>query len=377
MTKPPAAELPQDLQLATLWLQQVRDHAVISLDAQGVVVGWLGAAEILLGHTAQDAIGRHIALIFTPEDQARGYPDFELQVAAQDSQSEDSRWHVRKDGTRIWVSGSVTAMRNEAGDILGFVKVLRDMTDHRTHAERFEHEVTELGEAREQTRRFLRTLGHEIRNPLAVMSNIGMILARLVTDDRSQRAVQQLTQQVAVLQRLADDLMDVTRLELGKVQLEKSRVNLCELLEDAVAGMQSAAAEKSIELQALLPPSKLVVEVDVARIQQVVFNLLNNAIKYTHNGGSVWVKATQEGNEVVCRFADTGIGIFPPVLPKLFDLFSQADEGEQMRSGGIGVGLALVRQIVELHGGTVQAKSPGLGKGSEFAFRLPVATPEA
>jgi signal transduction histidine kinase len=115
----------------------------------------------------------------------------------------------------------------------------------------------------------------------------------------------------------------------------------------------------------------VMVSVDRARIQQVVLNLLNNAIKYTHTGGSVWVRALEEGNEVVCRVQDTGIGIFPPVLPKIFDLFTQAPEGEDMRGGGIGVGLALVRQIVDLHGGTVQAKSPGLGKGSEFSFRLP------
>jgi PAS domain S-box-containing protein len=357
--------------LAAAWLRQTRDHAVVALDREGIVVAWLGAAETILGYSPQEAIGGHSSMIFTSEDQARGYPDYELQVASQDSYSDDSRWHVRKDGTRIWVTGSVTAIRDAAGEVTGFVKVLRDMTDHRTHTERFEHEVSELGEARDQTRRFLRTLGHEIRNPLAVLSNVGVILGRLVQDERGQRTVQQLTQQVAVLQRLADDLMDITRLELGKVQLEKARVDLCEVLDDAVAAMQAAAAEKEITLQAILPPSPLHVDVDVTRMHQVIYNLLNNAIKYTHRRGSVWVKATQEGNDVVCRVQDTGIGIFPPVLPKLFDLFSQADEGQGMRSGGIGVGLAMVRQIVELHGGTVQAKSPGLGKGSEFSFRLP------
>jgi two-component system CheB/CheR fusion protein len=366
-----AAELDLGQSLASAWLEQSRDHAVIALDPDGKVVGWFGGAEVILGFNAQEAVGRHTSLVFTSEDQARGYPEYELQVAAQDSYSEDSRWHVRKDGTRIWVTGSVNAVRDPAGALLGFVKVMRDMTDHRTHTERFEHEVSELGEARDQTRRFLRTLGHEIRNPLAVLSNVGVILGRLVQDERGQRTVNQLTQQVAVLQRLADDLMDITRLELGKVQLEKTRVDLCELLDDAVAAMQAAAAEKAITLEGILPPSPLHVEVDVTRMHQVIYNLLNNAIKYTHREGSVWVKATQEGNDVICRVQDTGIGIFPPVLPKLFDLFSQADEGASMRSGGIGVGLAMVRQIVELHGGTVQAKSPGLGKGAEFSLRLP------
>jgi two-component system CheB/CheR fusion protein len=165
--------------------------------------------------------------------------------------------------------------------------------------------------------------------------------------------------------------MDVNRLELGKVELERQRLDLRELLEDVVASMQENAARKSIALEAVLPAGPLMVDIDFARIQQVAVNLVDNAIKYTHNGGSVWVRASLEGNEVVCRVMDTGIGIFPPVLPKLFDLFTQAPHGEEMRSGGIGVGLALVRQLVELHGGTVQAKSPGIGKGSEFMFRLP------
>jgi PAS domain S-box-containing protein len=361
-----------DSPIVALWLVQARDHALVALDTAGVIVEWLGGAEIVLGHTREEAVGRHIALVFTDEDKAKGYPDYELKVAAEDHYSEDSRWHVRKDGTRIWVTGSVTAVRDEAGEVIGFVKVLRDMTDDRAHTERFEHEVSQLGEAREETRQFLRNLGHEIRNPLAVINNVAMILGRLVEDPRATRAVGQLQNQTKVLGRLADDLMDVTRLELGKVQLDQATIDLCTLLEDAVAGMQALAGEKSIQLEAVLPPSELMVNVDLTRIHQVVFNLLNNAIKYTHNGGSIWVKASVEGDEVVCRITDTGIGIFPPVLPRLFELFTQAPEGEQMRSGGVGLGLPLVRRLVELHGGTVQAKSPGLGKGSEFSFRLPV-----
>lgn len=371
MNENAAFPAPEVSRLVALWLRQSRDHAVVALDPEGLVTGWLGAAELVLGYSSQEAVGRHIALIFTEEDRARGYPDYELKVAVQDSYSEDSRWHVRKDRTRIWVSGTVSAVHDEAGAVLGFIKVMRDMTDQRTHTERFEHEVSELGEARDQTRTFLRTLGHEIRNPLAVLNNVSLILGRVVQDERGSKAVQQLRTQLDMLKRLADDLMDVNRLELGKVKLDLQRLDLREVLEAVVDGMQVAADEKKLEVQAVLPPSALMVDADLARIQQVVVNLLHNAIKYTPGGGSVWVKASEEGDEIVCRIQDTGIGIFPPVLPKLFELFTQADEGEPMRSGGIGVGLALVRQLVELHGGTVQAKSPGLGKGAEFSFRLP------
>lgn len=365
--------------LIAAWLQQARDQVVITLDPAGVVTGWFAAAELVLGFTRVEAIGQHIALIFTDEDRRDGYPDHELRVAAQDQYSEDARWHLRKDRTRIWVSGTVTAVRDEQGGILGFVKIMRDMTDLRAQTERYQHEVAELGEGREQTHRFLRTLGHEMRNPLGVLSHVEHILARSAVDERGRKALALLGGQTAVLKRLADDLMDVARLELGKLELQRQRLDLRDVLQDAVASVQGSAGQKSIELKLLLPPSPLPAEVDPARIRQVVLNLLNNAIKYTHTGGSIWVKAAIEGNQTLTIVQDSGIGIYPPVLPKIFELFSQAPEGEEMRGGGIGVGLALVRQIVELHGGTVHAKSAGLGKGAEFSFRLPLPvkrTPE-
>lgn len=357
--------------LVRLWSSQARDHAILLLDPTGTIVGWRGGAETVLGYPPEEAIGRHVSLIFTPQDQESGYPHLELTAAAEDRYSEDSRWQQRKDGARIWVTGTVTAIRDGAGSVIGFVKVLRDVTDQRTQLERFESQVSELDDARGQTHSFLRTLGHEIRNPLAVLTNLQMIVSRLATDDRMKRVATQLQDQVSVLKRLADDLMDVTRLELGKVELDLRELDLRELLRSCASGLQQEAAAKQVTVEVIVPEAPLPVRVDPARIQQVVGNLLNNAIKYNKTGGSVWVKASQEGNEIVCRIQDSGIGIFPPVLPKIFELFSQAPEGKDQRQGGIGVGLALVRQLVELHGGTVQAKSPGLGKGSEFTFRLP------
>jgi two-component system CheB/CheR fusion protein len=252
---------------------------------------------------------------------------------------------------------------------------MRDLTDQHTHTQRFVNELSERDLARENTHRFLKTLGHEMRNPLAVLTNVTRILNRLVEDDRGKRALQQVPDQLAVLRKMADDLMDVARLELGKVQLQLAPVDLKSLLEEASAAMHGAAAAKSIRIECLLPPGGVTVLGDRERLIQVVGNLLSNAVKYTHMKGCVWVTLSEEGREAVVRVEDTGIGIFPPVLPKIFDLFTHAPEGEQMRTGGIGVGLALVRQLVELHGGTVQAKSLGLGKGSEFSFRLPVDRP--
>ena len=367
------ADQPAAAELIGHWLDQATDHAMVFLDAKGVVVGWLAGSETMLGFTAQEAIGRHISFIFTGEDQAKGYPEHEITVAVRDSFSEDSRWHVRRDQTCIWVSGTMTAIRGAQGQVLGFVKVMRDMTDQREHMERFQNEVSELGDARDKTRVFLKTLGHELRNPLGVLSTTHHILQRMVVDERGAKVVSQLGRQVEVLRRLADDLMDVSRLELGKMALERRRFDLRTVLQEAVQAVQEAVAQKSHKLELLLPSSEMPVDADPARIQQVVLNLLGNAIKYTPRGGSIWVQGGQEGNEYVCRVQDTGIGIHPDVLPKLFQLFTQAPEGRDLAGGGIGVGLAMVRQLVELHGGTVQARSAGVDKGSEFAFRLPVA----
>ena len=155
--------------IVSLVLEGSRDHAFICMDPLGTVTDWLGAAEDIFGHTAQEAVGQSLALIFTPEDRHRGFDHYELQVAGTDGRSEDDRWHVRKDGTRVWASGTVNAMRDDAGRLIGFVKIVRDQTALRTQIELLENQVASLREGRERTHLFLKTLGHEMRNPLGSM----------------------------------------------------------------------------------------------------------------------------------------------------------------------------------------------------------------
>jgi PAS domain S-box-containing protein len=370
--KPDAAVLLQG------WLRQGKDQGVIVLDRHGVILDWLAGAQEILGFTAQEAVGHHIAMIFTHEDRAKGYPDHELAVAAKDRFSEDARWHLRRDGTRIWVNGSVSAVRRDSGgEVEGFVKVLRDLTDERTRTERLEQEVDALNEAQGEGHQALRVLGHEIRNPLAVLANAAMVLERVTTDERGLRALKLITVQVDVLKRMADDLRDQSRAEPGKVQLELARIDLRDVLNEVVHAMQAVAADKAVNVVAVLPPSPLWVRADAARMRQVVVNLVANGIKFNKQGGDVWVAASQEGDQVLTRVTDNGLGIFPPVLPRLFEMFSEAVQGEAKPEAEMGVGLALVRQLVELHGGTVQAKSAGLGKGAEFSFHLPAVEAES
>ncbi len=368
---------PRALQLLALFAQQSKDHALICMDPQGTVVGWLGVAEEIFGYRADEALGHSVARIFVPEDRAKGLDRYELQLAAMNSRSEDDRWHMRKDGTRIWVTGTVTAIRDDGGALLGFVKIVRDRTDLRSRVETIELQAAALRDSRDRTHLFLKTLGHELRNPLGPVTNAAHIIGRLSTDAHVLNALQIISRQVAVLTRLADDLMDISRLEAGKVELELKRCDLRKLLTDAARSLANAASLKQITLSTVLPQGPLMVDIDESRFQQVVLNLVGNSIKYTPEGGTIWLKATQAGTEVLVKVEDTGIGIAPEMLPRIFELFTQAHVGADMVPGSLGVGLAVVRQIVELHGGTVQARSAGAGKGSEFTVTLPAPRVDA
>jgi PAS domain S-box-containing protein len=362
---------PRALELLRLLNEQARDHALICMDRDGVVMGWLGAAEEIFGYSADDIVGKTLARIFTPEDQANGFDRYELEVAATSSRSEDDRWHIRKDGTRIWATGTVTAIRDGAGAPIGFVKIVRDRTDLRSRLVTLESQAAVLRDSRDRTHMFLKTLGHELRNPLGPVTTAVHIIGRLTADPHIAGALQIISRQIAVLTRLADDLMDVSRLETGKVELSLRRVDIRGLLQDATQSVSRAAAEKQLKLETILPEAPLFVNIDEARFQQVALNLLGNAITYTPEGGEIWVKATQDRNEVLVKVQDTGIGISPEIISRIFDLFTQAPVAMDLVPGGLGVGLAVVRQLVELHGGSVQARSAGVGKGSEFTVRIP------
>jgi len=350
-------------------------HAFICMDPDGTVVAWKGAAARVFGYSEEEALGRTVTHIFVPEDRERAQDRYELEVAAHSGHSEDDRWHLRKDGSRVWVTGTVTALRDETGTLLGFVKTLRDRTDLRSQYEALEAQAVQLTDSRERTHAFLKTLGHELRNPLAPLSNAAHIISRASTDARVATALQIISRQISTLTRLADDLMDISRLEIGKVELVRRRVDVRRLLLEATESLQDAAKQKELTLEAILPKGPLFADIDEDRFQRVVLNLVGNAIKYTPARGHVWITATEDAHDVLVQVRDSGIGIASDVLPKIFELFTRAPAAVDLVPGGLGVGLAMVKDIVELHGGTVQARSAGAGKGAEFTVRIPAAAP--
>jgi signal transduction histidine kinase/CheY-like chemotaxis protein len=231
---------------------------------------------------------------------------------------------------------------------------------------------------REQHRRkdeFLATLAHELRNPLAPIRN-GLQIMQLAGDNRQafQSAREMMSRQVQYMVRLIDDLLDLSRISRGKIELRRESVELATVLHNAIETSRPLIQAAGHELSVELPPTRVWLNADPTRMAQVVANLLNNAAKYTHEPGHIWLSAAQEGDTAVIRVRDSGIGIPRDMLPRIFDMFVQIDAATGLAQGGLGIGLTLVKTLVVMHQGTVEARSEGPGKGSEFIVRLPMIT---
>jgi PAS domain S-box-containing protein len=355
----------------TEMVKNVRDHSIFLTDPNGVITSWNVAAERVMGYTGAEAVGRHFSLIFTPEDLERGLPEWELRTAREEGRAEDERWHVRKDGGRFWALGIVTPLRDDGGRLTGFSKILRDITDRK----RMEEALRDADRRKDE---FLAMLGHELRTPLAPLRGVIDTLRRQRLDgDALERAYAMMDRQVAHLGRLVDDLLDVSRISRGLVDVRKEPIGIAQVADQAVEMANPAIEGRGHELSVALPRKPLRVAGDAARLTQVVFNLLNNAAKYTEPGGRIWLSVERAGDDAVVRVRDNGSGMSPTLLPKVFDLFAQGERTLDRSQGGLGLGLTLVKRLVEMHGGTVEALSPGVGEGSEFVVRLPALPAEA
>lgn len=363
-------------ELLRLLVDQAQDYALLLLDPQGRVTGWLAGAEHIFGYQPDEILGQPASLLFTPEDVERGLSDHELEVARHNGRAEDDRWQVRKDGTRIWANGVLIPLRDPQGQLLGFGKILRDRTDVKERLAALESRLEDLLKAQQRKDQFLGMLAHELRNPLAPLVNAVQLLQLAVPGHEPLAyPVQLIERQVDFLRRLLDDLLDLTRIGVGKIDLKMQPVDLNELLRRIMEARRGQAGERRQHVELLVPSGPIRVEADPSRLQQVFVNLLTNAMKYTPEGGRIWLKATVEGEEAVVRVEDTGVGISPEVLPQLFTLFTQEASSHLRSEGGLGIGLSLVKSLVTLHGGSVQVRSEGKGKGSEFTVRLPVLQP--
>lgn len=373
---------PQDMDAAIVqqWLlafaEQTSDYAIVLLDLRFTVLWANNAAIQILGLPAAQMIGCPLHRFFTPGDIGLGIPEHEIAVAISLGSSEDDRWMSRADGSQFWASGRTVALSNHEGQAFGFLKILRNETEMKMRINTFSNRMAALEAAERARLAACATLSHELRNPLSALSMAATAIERQVDSPALRQPMAIIQRNVGFVARMIDDLDEATRATVGKLALAVEPLLLNVELEAAIQTALARAGNPHRFVECLLPPGQTIaLEADRLRLQQVFANLIGNALKFTGDGGRIWVKGTIEGSHVVVRIQDNGVGIAPDMLEAIFNMFTQATPpGEQP---GLGIGLALVKAIVELHGGSVQANSDGIGKGSEFTVRLPLHPSES
>jgi PAS domain S-box-containing protein len=377
-----------------LMVESAKEYAIFTLDLNNEVTSWNTGAERLLQYSETEIIGCNGRLIFTPEDNERGQAEREIQTALERGRAEDERWHMRKDGSRFWASGLMMPLQDEAGIIQGLVKIMQDKTAQKQieveREELLQGEQTAREKAEQANRikdEFLAVLSHELRSPLNPILGWSQLLRKgNLNDAKIEQGLATIERNAKLQSELIEDLLDVSRILQGKLNLKVGEVDPNSIVRAAIETVRLAAEAKSIAIETNLASNVGNVLGDSTRLQQVVWNLLSNAVKFTPPGGRVEVKLERVSltdevdsssvsdrsktlTQIVIR--DNGKGIRADFLPHVFDYFRQEDGTTTRRFGGLGLGLAIVRYLVELHGGTIAVESEGEGQGATFTIGLP------
>lgn len=359
---------PEVARLLAALIAQAQDHGVLIFSTAKRIIWASPSAELILGRKLPELLGLYSADLFVEEDVELGIPEQELEVARSRGSAEDDRWSKRPDGSRFWATGMSYALRDERGNLLGYGKIMQNRTDWKLRQETLSNRLQAVTTLDEQKNVMISTLAHELRNPLAPLMNAAHMLRQGMAIDYPIRLIER---QVDFIRRLVDDLLEATRVNVGKIQLKRERLVLQDVITASVETVRPLLDKHKHQLQLLPTPGPIHVDGDAVRLQQVFSNLLTNAAKYTEDGGTVWIKVATEDREAVVRVEDNGVGIPSEMLLDIFELFAQVHTSAS--GGGLGIGLSLVKELVNLHGGTVQANSDGVSKGSEFIVRLPLA----
>ncbi|KDR36797.1 histidine kinase [Caballeronia grimmiae] len=359
-----ATEANQRLRLL---IDSVSDYAIYMLDSNGIVRSWNDGAHALYGYTAEEAIGRHLALFYTPDELGRDRPGDIIRRAIEHGRVEHEGWRVRKDGSEFWAHVTLSAMPSKEGSAQDFVAITRDMTSRRR--------LEELEASSRRMNEFLALLGHELRNPLAPIRNAVSILKLKASDDSDViRSRQIVDRQLAHLTKLVDDLLEAGRVSSGKIRLTTDVVDIADVVHLSAEASQPSFDARQQRLVVEHTGQRVFVNGDPTRLVQALNNLLNNASKFSPAGSTITLEAGTRGGTALLRVSDQGRGISADALGAVFDLFVQEHPpGAHADEGGLGIGLTLVRAIAELHGGHVEAQSDGPGKGSVFSLWLPLA----
>lgn len=360
--------------------ESTHDYAIITVDADGRVTSWNKGAERIFGYAEAEMLGHTLDHLYVPEDMAQGALQEEMRRAGEEGRSEDERWHLHKDGTRFFASGVTSPLGPTATH--GYAKICRDETNRvRQNTERDaaflnEHQERRTAESAVAMKdEFLAIMSHELRQPLN-MININIELLSRVPELRAsavaQRCAQAIRASVLSQAKIIEDLLDMSRVRTGKLTLTAAPVDIVKVVDAIVDVAHADPATLDLEIVKSFRQHDLLVMADSVRVEQIVMNLVSNAIKFTSSGGRIEVRLYSEDGAARLDVIDSGQGIAQENLSKVFDMFGQPNSVTTRAKGGLGIGLALVRELVKLHEGRVEVYSEGIGKGSCFSVWLPL-----
>ncbi len=364
-----------------LLVESVRDYAIFMLDTEGHVATWNEGAKRLKGYTEEEVLGKHFSIFYSPESIANGKPERILTAAVRDGRVEDEGWRVRKDGTRFWADVVITALFDKSGTLQGFAKVTRDLTERKAMEDELEaanrelqqreEMLTALSEAKDE---FILLASHQLRTPATgVKQYLNLILQGFVGEvpEHIREMVAKANDSNERQIDLINDLLQVARLDAGKVILARRPHDIQKIIIDVAAEQGTAIRGRNQELVVEVSEKPVIAYVDEQRLRMVFENIIDNASKYTPQGGKIKVTATTDNKWLKVGIKDTGVGIKPDDLKRLFTKFSRLPNELSNVVGGTGLGLYWASRIVELHSGTITVKSTP-GKGSEFIVFIPV-----
>jgi two-component system CheB/CheR fusion protein len=354
--------------------ENTRDYAIIVIDEHQNISSWNSGAELVFGYSKAEALSQPFSFIFTDEDKRAGIPEQELSVAQEQGRSEDERWHVRKDGSRFYCSGEVTLLKGEG--FQGFVKIARDLTQHMLLQEEQLQSLRDTRQTSQMKDEFFAVMSHELKHPLNLIQLNAHLLRRLPVvkgEAAALKAVTSINDAVNSQARIIDDLMDVARIRTGKLKLETKVLDFLALLKEIQDVVEHSDHQRHITFKMPADDQGIFIEADATRMEQIVWNLINNAIKFTPVGGSVTVTVGAAEGLARLEVSDTGPGIAKSELEHIFQMFGQANHRPSRgHKRGLGIGLSLVKQLVEEHDGSINAYSEGMGKGAMFRVEFPL-----
>ena len=370
-------------ELAPYWLSALiesADDAIISKTLEGIITSWNKGAERIFGYTAEEVIGKPVTILI-PKGQEDEEPAILARLRGGERIEHYETVRVRKDGRRIDISLTVSPIKGPKGDIIGASKLARDVTEQRQARKEIDDAYEAANKARKEAEEssrlkeeFLATISHELRTPLsAILGWARMLRLGQLSKENAVKALDTIERNARAQAQLIDDLLDVSRIVTGKLRMDVRPSDPNSFIDAAVEAVRPAAEAKGVRVQKVIDTGLISIPGDPVRLQQVVWNLLSNAIKFTPRGGRVQIRSERVNSHLEIVVSDTGQGIAPDFLPHVFDRFRQADQKTSRQHGGMGLGLAIVRHLVELHGGTVSATSDGEGQGATFTVRLPIS----